>query len=153
MIVQIATDGSGRTKGPGGWAAVLRFGDQCREISGAVEEATNNTMEMTAALMALRELRRPCEVELTTDSEYLLYGMTRWMAGWKARGWKSKEGNPVKNRELWMELDAEAQRHSITWLWTKGHDGHADNERADVLAGEQRKALKRRLDAAAHITR
>lgn len=153
MLVRIATDGSGRTKGPGGWAAVLRFGDSVREISGAVQEATNNTMEVTAAIMALRELRRPCEVELTTDSEYLLHGITRWLLGWKRRDWMSRDGEPVKNRDLWLELEAETKRHLIEWKWTKGHVGHVDNERADVMAGERRRELKRRLDAESHIKR
>ncbi len=140
--VTIATDGSGRASGPGGWAAVLRSGDQVKEISGGVAEATNNTMELTAALMALRSLRCPCTVELTTDSEYLLKGITEWIPKWKRRAWLTFDGEPVKNREIWQELDAEVSRHAITWMWVHGHSGHPDNERCDELAGAERRKIK-----------
>lgn len=139
--VQIATDGSGTTKGPGGWAAVLRRGDQVREISGSVPEATSNSMEITAAIMALRELKRPCDVEITTDSEYLLNGATTGLPKWKRNGWRTYSGDPVKNRDLWEELDRLISLHSVSWQWVKGHSGHEDNERCDVLAGEVRAAL------------
>jgi ribonuclease HI len=140
--VTIATDGSGTSSGPGGWAAVLRCGDQVKEISGSAPEATNNTMEITAAIMALRCLRQSCVVELTTDSEYLLKGITEWVPKWKQRGWRTFDGVPVKNRELWEALDAEASRHAVSWVWVAGHSGHPDNERADELAGAERRKLK-----------
>lgn len=140
--VTIATDGSGTSKGPGGWAAVLRCGDQMKEISGGVKEATNNTMEMTAVIMALRQLSRPCFIELTTDSEYVLKGATERLPKWKMFGWKTFDGSPVKNRDLWEQLDHEMSRHEITWLWTAGHSGHTDNERCDELAGAERRKLK-----------
>lgn len=140
--VIIATDGSGTASGPGGWAAVLRCGDIVKEISGGVAEATNNTMELTAAIMALRCLKSSCTVELTTDSEYLLKGITEWVPKWKRRGWMTFDGAPIKNRDIWEQLDAEAFRHSITWTWIAGHSGHVDNERCDELAGAERRRLK-----------
>lgn len=141
MTVQIATDGSGTHSGPGGWAAVIRCGDVCKEISGSVPEATNNTMEIMAAIMALRELKRPCTVQLTTDSEYLRNGATMGLSAWKRNGWVTGTGSPVKNRELWEQIDFLASRHEVEWIWVKGHSGHPDNERCDVLAGEARASL------------
>lgn len=140
--VIIATDGSGRASGPGGWAAVLRCGHQVKEISGGVAEATNNTMEMTAAIMALRCLKSSCVVELTTDSEYLLKGITEWVPKWKRRAWTTFDGEPVKNRELWQDLEVEVARHQVSWIWIAGHSGHVDNERCDELAGAERRKLK-----------
>lgn len=145
MRVSISTDGSGTSRGPGGWAAVLRFGSHVKEISGAVDEATNNTMEITAAIMGLAALRRPCQVELISDSEYLINGITTWVPGWRRSGWKNRDGDPVKNRELWETLDRYASRHHVIWTWVKGHSGHQDNERADFLAGEQRRIRKQEL--------
>ena len=140
--VQIATDGSGTSKGPGGWAAVLRSGSQIKEISGGAPEATNNTMELTAAIMALRCLKQSCVVELTSDSEYLLKGISEWVQKWKQRGWKTFDGVSVKNRDLWEQLDAEIWRHAVSLLWVPGHSGHVDNERADELASAERRKLK-----------
>lgn len=140
--VTISTDGSGTSSGPGGWAAVLRCGDQVKEISGGVAEATNNTMELTAAIMALRCLRQPCVVELISDSEYLIKGITEWVPKWKRRAWTTFEGDPVKNQNLWQELDAEVSGHEVSLTWVAGHSGHEDNERADELAGAERRKLK-----------
>ncbi len=145
MRVLISTDGSGTSRGPGGWAAVLRYGDHVKEISGAVDEATNNTMEITAAIMGLAALHRRCDVELISDSEYLLNGITTWVQVWRRSGWVNRDRQPVKNRELWEALDKYASRHNIIWTWVKGHSGHVDNERADYLAGEQRKLRKQEL--------
>jgi len=145
MIVRITTDGSGTSngtsKGPGGWACVIRYGDQVREISGAVAEATNNSMEITAAIMGLRELKRPCDVELITDSEYLKDSAKYRITNWISNGWLTAEGNPVKNRELWEQLRTEIERHKVKWFLVKGHTGDPDNERADQLAGEARASL------------
>lgn len=149
MRVLISTDGSGTSRGPGGWAAVLRFGSHVKEICGAVDEATNNTMEITAAIMGLAALKRRCDVELISDSEYLLNGITTWVPGWKANGWVNRNGDPVKNRELWETLDRYASRHNVIWTWVKGHSGHVDNERADQLAGDQRKLRKQEWDSKA----
>ena len=142
--VTVVVDGSGGRSGPGGWGAVIRCGEHAKEISGAVDEATNNTMELTAAIMGLRALKRPCIVELVSDSEYVVKGATEWVRGWQARDWTTKENEPVKNLRLWQQLLLVARRHSVTWHWVKGHAGHVDNERADKLAGAariERKAL------------
>jgi len=122
--------------GPGGWAAVLRHGDQLREISGGELATTNNRMELRAAIESLRALKQPCAVQIFTDSEYLRNGITNWIKGWKARGWITKDKKPVKNADLWRDLDSACVRHRVTWGWLKGHAGHEDNERCDVLAGE-----------------
>jgi ribonuclease HI len=133
--VEIFTDGACRgNPGPGGWGALLRYGDHEREIFGGEAETTNNRMEMTAALKALESLSEPCVVDLTTDSEYLRKGMTEWLAGWKARNWKTASRQPVKNADIWKALEAAVARHEIRWHWVKGHSGHAENERADQLA-------------------
>ncbi len=135
--VVIHTDGGCQgNPGPGGWAAVLRHGDSVREISGGEPATTNNRMEMRAAIEALRSLEQPSEVKLFTDSEYLRNGISSWIKGWKARGWLTAEKKPVRNADLWRELDALASRHRVHWGWLKGHAGHEDNERCDVLAGE-----------------
>jgi ribonuclease HI len=145
--VLISTDGSGiATGGPGGWAAVLRHGDAVKEISGSEREATNNSMEMLAAIKALQTLRRPCDVILTTDSEYLMHGADRYLSGWKRFGWTTAEGKPVKNKELWLQLDEQLRRHRVAWVHVPGHSGHVDNERCDVLAGTERLKLKDRID-------
>ena len=129
------TDGAcSGNPGPGGWGVVLRSGEHEREIYGGTSETTNNRMELTAAIRALEALREPCEVELTTDSTYVKDGITRWLTKWKQNGWRTSANKPVKNRDLWELLEAEATRHVIEWRWVKGHSGHPDNERADALA-------------------
>lgn len=133
--VQIFTDGGCRgNPGPGGWGAILRYRGHEKEISGAEPDTTNNRMELTAALMALSSLKRPCRVQLTTDSQYLKQGITEWLPGWKRRGWRTAGGQPVKNQDLWMALDVQNQQHQVEWFWVRGHSGHPENERADQLA-------------------
>jgi len=138
--VTIYTDGACQgNPGPGGWAAVLSFGSQEKVLTGGDPATTNNRMELTAAIQALQALKRPCQVELYTDSEYLRRGITEWLAGWKARGWRRKEG-PLLNADLWQALDAAQARHRIAWRWVHGHAGHPANERVDALA---RSAVRR----------
>ncbi len=133
--VELFTDGACRgNPGPGGWGALLQAGDKERELYGYWPATTNNQMEMMAAIQGLEALKQPCEVTLTTDSKYVLQGITEWMPGWKRKGWKSSTGKPVKNQELWQRLDAATQPHKIHWKWVKGHSGHAGNERVDALA-------------------
>ena len=133
--VELYTDGACRgNPGPGGWGALLRYDEQERELYGYQANATNNQMELMAAIRGLEALTQPCEVSLTTDSKYVLQGMTEWMAGWKRKGWKSASGQPVKNQDLWQRLDKAAQSHKIQWNWVRGHTGHVDNERVDGLA-------------------
>jgi ribonuclease HI len=133
--VVIYTDGAcSGNPGPGGWGAILTSGQHEREICGGEPHTTNNRMEMTAAIRALEALKRPCRVELHTDSQYLRQGITEWLPGWKARGWKTADKKPVKNDDLWRELDAARARHEVSWRWVKGHAGHPMNERADALA-------------------
>jgi ribonuclease HI len=132
--VTIFTDGScSPNPGPGGWAALLRSGTHEKELSGFEAKSTNNRMELTAALRALQALQQPCRVSLYTDSEYLKRGITEWMPGWRARGWRRKEGE-LKNVELWQALDAELKKHQVSWHWVRGHAGQRENERVDVLA-------------------
>ena len=133
--VIIHTDGACKgNPGPGGWGAILQAGGKCKEISGGEPLTTNNRMELTAAIMALEALTRPCEVDLHTDSKYVMDGITGWIHGWKARGWKTADKKPVKNDDLWKRLDAAHARHEVKWHWVKGHAGHELNERADQLA-------------------
>lgn len=133
--VTIHTDGACRgNPGPGGWGALLHAGPHEKTLNGFEATSTNNRMELMAAIMALRELKRPCHVALYTDSEYLRKGITEWIHGWKKRGWKTAAKQPVKNAELWRELLAESERHQVSWHWVKGHSGHPGNERADALA-------------------
>lgn len=133
--VTIYTDGAcQRNPGAGGWAAVLRYGPKYREISGGAPATTSNRMELQAAIEALNALKQPCEVELWTDSEYLRLGITRWMNAWKRRGWRTIEGQPVKNQDLWRALGQAASRHVVHWHWIRGHNGSRDNERCDELA-------------------
>ena len=140
MTVAIYTDGAcSGNPGPGGWGAVLLYGEHRREISGASADTTNNRMELTAAIRALEALKRPTDVALYTDSTYVKDGITRWLPNWKARGWRTASKSPVKNRDLWETLDALVQRHDVSWHWVRGHAGNPENERADTLA---RKALK-----------
>lgn len=134
--VTIHTDGGCRPNpGPGGWGAVLCFEDGRRlELSGAAERTTNNQMEITAATESLRALEKPSRVEIITDSKYVQNGITRWISGWRKKGWLTQSGDPVKNQEFWKALDREISRHVVRWSWTRGHSGDAGNERADALA-------------------
>ncbi|MBT7566851.1 MAG: ribonuclease HI, partial [Porticoccaceae bacterium] len=133
--VEIYTDGACRgNPGPGGWGALLRFGDDEKELCGGEAETTNNRMEMMAVIQALSALKRPCDVVLTSDSTYVLKGIQEWMPSWKKRGWKTATKKPVKNVDLWKLLDNAIQGHTIDWQWVKGHSGHAENEIADQLA-------------------
>ena len=134
-IVEIFTDGACRgNPGPGGWGALLRFGDHEKELCGGEPGTTNNRMEMTAVIRALEALTRPCHVRLHTDSQYVQKGISVWIHGWKQRGWRTAEKKPVKNDDLWKRLDELAAGHHVEWLWVKGHAGHEGNERADQLA-------------------
>lgn len=142
--VTIHTDGGCEgNPGPGGWAAVLEAGERKKEISGGAVATTNNRMEMQAAIAALEALKQPCEVEFFTDSQYLREGVTKWLASWKVRGWKTVGKQPVKNEDLWRALDAAVARHRIRWHWLKGHAGHAVNERCDQLATAEIARIKR----------
>ena len=133
--VSIWTDGAcSGNPGPGGWGALLRFGEHEKELSGGEFETTNNRMELLAAIEALNALKHPCSVELHTDSQYVKGGMTGWINGWKKNGWKTAAKKPVKNVELWQALDEAVTRHTVNWHWVKGHAGHPENERADELA-------------------
>ena len=135
--VTIFTDGAcSGNPGPGGWGAVLISGANEREICGGEPATTNNRMELMAAIQALETLKRPCRVELHTDSQYVRNGITQWIGGWKARGWKTADKKPVKNDDLWKRLDAARARHEVDWRWVKGHNGHELNERADRLANK-----------------
>jgi ribonuclease HI len=133
--VTIHTDGACESNpGPGGWAAMLECAGRRKELSGGEPATTNNRMELQAAIAALQALKEPCAVELFTDSEYLRQGITEWLPGWKARGWRTADKKPVKNADLWRALDEAGRRHRVQWRWVKGHNGHADNERCDQLA-------------------
>ncbi len=133
--VRAFTDGAcSGNPGPGGWGVVLQFGDRERELYGGADNTTNNRMELTAAIEALRALKEPCEVSLTTDSTYVKDGITQWLTNWKKNGWKTAAKKPVKNQDLWQQLDEQASRHQVEWRWVKGHSGHPENERADALA-------------------
>ncbi len=133
--VEIYTDGACRgNPGPGGWGAILRAGTNEKELCGAERETTNNRMELMAAIIALESLKRPCEITLTTDSQYVRKGITEWIVNWKRRGWKTADKKPVKNQDLWMRLEEATHKHQIHWKWIKGHSGHEENERADQLA-------------------
>ena len=135
--VVIYTDGAcSGNPGPGGYGVILVFGKIRKEIKGGEPDTTNNRMELMAAIAALEALKRPCDVELHTDSQYLWLGITEWLRGWKANGWRTSAKKPVKNDDLWRRLDEAAQRHHVDWRWVKGHAGHDENERADELARE-----------------
>ncbi len=135
MIVEIYTDGACKgNPGPGGWGALLICGDKQRELFGGDVETTNNRMELTAVIEALKALKRPCEVRLYTDSGYVKNGIESWIHGWKNNGWKTANKKPVKNIELWQTLDEQTARHTIEWHWVKGHAGNPGNECADALA-------------------
>ena len=144
--VTIYTDGACKgNPGPGGWGAILMYGDRKKEISGGEPATTNNRMELMAAIQALELLNRPCKVELHTDSQYVMKGIQEWIRGWKARGWKTADKSPVKNDDLWKRLDAARARHDVDWRWVKGHAGHPLNERADQLANEGLRAANPRF--------
>ncbi len=133
--VEIFTDGAcSGNPGPGGWGAILRYGETERELSSGEDHTTNNRMELMAAISALEALKTPCKVILNTDSSYLKDGITKWIKNWKRNGWRTASKDPVKNAELWQRLEAALGRHEIHWKWVKGHAGHAENERADELA-------------------
>lgn len=133
--VEIYTDGACRgNPGPGGWGVLLKAGSREKTLYGGEVETTNNRMELTAAIEALRALKRPSEVVLHTDSRYVMDGITSWLKNWKRRGWTTAAKKPVKNRDLWQALDEATEKHSIRWVWVKGHDGNPGNERADALA-------------------
>tara|TARA_B100000315_G_C14327976_1_gene473926 strand:+ start:127 stop:573 length:447 start_codon:yes stop_codon:yes gene_type:complete len=136
-IVTIYTDGACKgNPGPGGWGAILKYGKNTKEIKGFSLNTTNNIMELTAVIEALRSLTRSCEIIITTDSNYVKDGISKWIHQWKKKGWKTAGKKPVKNKDLWQELEKEVQRHQISWKWVKGHSGHPENERADELANK-----------------
>jgi ribonuclease HI len=135
--VEIATDGACKgNPGKGGWGVVLRMGGTEKELSGGEPHTTNNRMEMMAAIQGLKALTRPCRVTLSTDSRYVMDGLTKWIHGWMKNGWRTADKKPVKNADLWQELLAAAKPHRVEWVWVKGHAGHPDNERADRLASD-----------------
>ncbi len=134
-VVTLFTDGAcSGNPGPGGWGAILRWNGTEKELSGGEPGTTNNRMEMTAVIRGLSALKRPCRVEVYTDSQYVQKGISEWLRGWKARGWKTADNKPVKNEDLWRALDEVASRHQVSWHWVRGHAGHPENERADALA-------------------
>ncbi|HEV7477523.1 MAG TPA: ribonuclease HI [Burkholderiales bacterium] len=137
QVVEIFTDGSCRgNPGPGGWGAILRSGSTEKELFGGEAATTNNKMELTAVIRALEALKQPSKVSLYTDSQYVQKGISEWIHGWKRNGWKTADKKPVKNKELWVELDELRKKHDIEWHWVKGHAGHPENERADQLANK-----------------
>lgn len=146
--VEIFTDGACRgNPGPGGWAAILRYGGHEKVISGAEAETTNNRMELMAAIAGLEALKRPSPVVLTTDSQYLRQGVQQWMANWKRNGWRTAAKQPVKNKDLWERLDRATNKHEIEWHWVKGHSGHQENELADREANKAIDAMQARRRA------
>ena len=144
MTVELFTDGACLgNPGPGGWGALLRFNGTEKELVGGEEETTNNRMEMLAVIEGLKALTRPCVITVYTDSQYVQKGITEWIKGWKARGWKTSSKKPVKNVDLWMALDEAQAQHNITWQWVKGHAGHPANERVDDLARWEAERIQR----------
>ena len=140
--VEIFTDGAcSGNPGPGGWGAILRAKGSEKELSGSEKNSTNNRMELMAVIAALEALKRPCRVTITTDSQYVMKGMTEWLAGWKAKNWKTAARKPVKNVELWQRLDKAIAPHQVEWQWVRGHQGHVENERADQLAVRAREQI------------
>ncbi len=136
-VVDIWTDGACKgNPGLGGWGALLRHGGREKAICGGEANTTNNRMELMAVIEALKALKRPCQVRVHTDSQYVQKGMNEWLPGWKARGWRTADKKPVKNADLWQELEQQAAKHALTWLWVRGHAGDPGNERADQLANE-----------------
>lgn len=143
QYVEIATDGACKgNPGPGGWGALIRFGDKEKEISGGEPETTNNRMELRAAIEALNTLKRPCRVKLSIDSTYVKDGITKWIFNWQKNGWRTAAKKPVKNADLWQDLLEAVAHHQIEWSWVKGHSGDPDNERADVLASDAAEAAR-----------
>lgn len=141
QIVEMFTDGACLgNPGPGGWAALLRYDGAEKEITGGDPQTTNNRMEMLAVIEGLKSLTRPCDVTVTTDSQYVQKGITEWIHGWKARGWRTASKKPVKNVDLWQALDEAQSVHNITWKWVRGHAGHEENERVDLLARTEAEA-------------
>lgn len=142
--VEIFTDGACKgNPGPGGWAALLRTDGHEKELVGAENQTTNNRMEMTAIIRALQALKRPCQIDLFSDSKYAIDGITKWVYGWQQKGWKTAAKKPVLNEDLWREMLAAAAPHTISWHWVRGHDGHTENERVDALASDAANALMR----------
>jgi ribonuclease HI len=136
-VVTVYADGARKgNPGPGGWGVLIRMGQHSKELFGGEIMTTNNRMELTAVIRALEALKRSCQLKVYTDSVYVQKGMTEWIVGWKARGWRTSDKKPVKNDDLWQQLDELAQAHEIEWIWVKGHAGHEGNERADALANE-----------------
>lgn len=141
--VEIFTDGAcSGNPGPGGWGVVLRAKNTEKTLSGAEADTTNNRMEMMAVIAGLEALKRKCHVTITTDSQYVMKGMTEWLPGWKARNWRTASKQPVKNADLWQRLEQAVNAHDVTWQWVRGHNGHPENERADQLAVAARETLK-----------
>ena len=142
--VALFTDGACRgNPGPGGWGVLLCYGDHEKKLYGGVPDTTNNRMELLAAIKGLQSLKTACQVDLTTDSQYVRNGITTWLSEWKKRGWKTANKKPVKNQDLWAQLDREVVRHQVTWHWVRGHTGHTENEMADQLANRAMDALQR----------
>ena len=143
QTVEMFTDGACLgNPGPGGWAALLRFKGTEKEISGGERQTTNNRMEMMAVIAGLRFLTHPCRIAVTTDSQYVQKGITEWIRGWKARGWRTADKKPVKNVDLWQAVEEAQSSHEVTWHWVRGHDGHAENERVDCLARAEAEAQR-----------
>ncbi|NRG19784.1 ribonuclease HI [Rhizobiales bacterium] len=146
--VTIFTDGAcSGNPGPGGWGVILRYGEHEKELFGGEAETTNNRMELTAAIQALEALKRPCTVELYTDSNYVRNGITQWLHNWKRNNWRTADKKPVKNADLWTALDEARNRHDVNWHWVKGHAGHPENERADELARQGMKPFRKKENA------
>jgi ribonuclease HI len=140
--LEIFTDGACKgNPGPGGWGAVIRYGKHEKEISGGDPDTTNNRMELSATIQALKILIEPCEVKLHTDSRYVIDGITKWIHGWQRNGWKNASKQPVSNVDLWHDLIEATARHQVEWIWVKGHNGHPENERADRLASDAADAI------------
>jgi ribonuclease HI len=141
--VEMFTDGAcSGNPGPGGWGCILRYRGREKELSGGAEETTNNRMEITAVIMGLRQLKESCCVQICTDSKYVVEGVTKWLAGWQANGWRRSDKKPVLNIDLWQELALLLAQHEVHWVWVKGHAGHPENERADALAVAERDKYK-----------
>jgi ribonuclease HI len=150
-VVEIFTDGAcSGNPGPGGWGAILRSGAHEKEIWGGEPHTTNNRMELLAVIRALNALKRPVDARVHTDSQYVQKGISEWIHGWKARGWKTASREPVKNADLWQALDDAARRHRVDWIWVRGHAGHAENERADALARRGVEAVRKSGTAVEH---
>jgi len=143
--VEVFTDGAcSGNPGPGGWGAILRSKGTEKELSGAEKDTTNNRMEMMAVIAALEAITRPCNILITTDSQYVMKGMTEWLAGWKLKNWKTASKKPVKNADLWKRMELAAQQHKLDWHWVRGHQGHVENERADQLAVTAREQIAKK---------